>query len=117
MDVAVNKTCDQINQLAFKTTEQDIANEIAFAAKAKALSHPARIRILKILFTLDELGGCLSSDLVSEVGLAQSTVSEHIRILKAAGFISAEPKPPKICYRIVRSELVTFQTSFKDIYS
>ncbi len=86
------------------------------AAQAKALSHPARLRILHILHTLDTMGGCLNSDLVSELGLAQSTVSEHLRILKQAGFITAEPNPPKVCYRIQRETLDNFNKEFSDLF-
>ncbi|GIU52760.1 MULTISPECIES: ArsR/SmtB family transcription factor [Shewanella] len=108
--------CSQKSALAFKATEQQLNDEKSFAAQAKAMAHPARIRILKILFNLDKLGGCLSSDLVAEVGLAQSTVSEHIRILKQAGFISAEPNPPKICYRINRQALNNYQQQFNQLF-
>ncbi|WP_153914730.1 ArsR/SmtB family transcription factor [Shewanella sp. TC10] len=108
--------CGKSAQLAFSVTEQQLINEKSFAAQAKAMSHPARVRILKILFNLDELGGCLSSDLVAEVGLAQSTVSEHIRILKQAGFICAEPNPPKICYRINREALEDFKQQYCELF-
>ncbi|USD43855.1 winged helix-turn-helix transcriptional regulator [Vibrio sp. SCSIO 43135] len=107
--------CSIANQQAFASSEQDIANEQEFAQLAKALSHPARVRILKILITLDNLGGCLNSDLVSELGLAQSTVSEHLRILKQAGFIIAEPNPPKVCYRVARDKIEQFQSLFVSI--
>lgn len=101
--------CTAANTQAFSSTEQDLQNERDFAAMAKALSHPARVRILKILLTLDKLGGCLNSDLVSELNLAQSTVSEHLRILKTTGFIFAEPIPPKMCYRVNRDKLTEFE--------
>lgn len=110
-------TCTTSNEFAFSATKQGLAQETEFAALAKALSHPARIRIVKILFTLDNLGGCLNSDLVSELGLAQSTVSEHLRILKQAEFITAEPMPPKMCYRINRKKLDSFPTLFAAIFS
>ncbi|OBT11400.1 transcriptional regulator [Shewanella sp. UCD-FRSSP16_17] len=110
------QNCKQSSVSAFEVNEQQLLIEKTFAAQAKAMSHPARIQILKILFNLDEIGGCLSSDLVSEVGLAQSTVSEHIRILKQAGFIAAEPKPPKICYRINRTALADYQQQFNDLF-
>lgn len=97
---------------ALKASKSEIASEASFAAMAKALSHPARIRILKILLNLDKLGGCLNSDLVSELGLAQSTVSEHLRILKVAQFITAEPIPPKMCYRVNKTKIEEFQRAF-----
>ncbi|MDN3702526.1 ArsR/SmtB family transcription factor [Vibrio artabrorum] len=89
--------------------------EKEMAALAKALAHPARIRILSILSALEKSGGCLNSDLVSELGLAQSTVSEHLRILKTSGFITAESIPPKMCYRIDRDNIQRFESVFNSI--
>lgn len=109
--------CDTDCPISFETSQQQLEKEKMLAAQAKALSHPARLRILHILHTLDTMGGCLNSDLVSELGLAQSTVSEHLRILKQAGFITAEPNPPKVCYRIQRKTLDNFNTGFSDLFS
>ncbi|MFC4353308.1 ArsR/SmtB family transcription factor [Fodinicurvata halophila] len=67
------------------------------AAIAKALAHPARIRILRLLL---EKQSCIGCDIVEEIGLAQSTVSEHLRILKSAGVITAEAMPPRVCYAL-----------------
>ena len=116
-DQAMNNNCTSICPVSFDTTEQQLNDEQTLAAQAKALSHPARLRILHMLHTLDTMGGCLNSDLVSELGLAQSTVSEHLRILKQAGFITAEPNPPKVCYRIQRETLDNFKTSFSTLFS
>ena len=85
----------------------DEVKEQALAAAAKALSHPARIRILRILARQQ---GCLNSDLVGELGLAQSTVSEHLRILREAGFVIAEPKPPRTCFTINAEKLNEFRS-------
>lgn len=112
----MNKSCADTNTEAFAFTEQALNKEKQLALLAKAISHPARIRILKILLNLDNLNGCLNSDLVSQLGLAQSTVSEHLRILKQAGFITAEPIPPKMCYRINKDAISAFSELFNDIY-
>lgn len=109
--------CSLANQQAFTNTDADIAQQETLAKKAKALAHPARIRILKILVTLDKLGGCLNSNLVTELGLAQSTVSEHLRILRSADFIIAEPNPPKVCYRVNRRALDEFHQLFGTVLS
>ncbi|MDF2152696.1 winged helix-turn-helix domain-containing protein [Vibrio sp. CAU 1672] len=113
----MSKTCDQAKPIVFETTPQQLDQEQQLAAMAKALAHPARLRILHILHQLDKLGGCLNSDLVSQLGLAQSTVSEHLRILKQAGFISATPNPPKMCYRIQRQQLDNFQQNFGKLFN
>ncbi|MGD8110083.1 ArsR/SmtB family transcription factor [Vibrio sp. NTOU-M3] len=109
--------CNATNNSALSTSESDLFDEQTLALQSKALSHPARIRILKILYTLDKVDGCLNSDLVSELGLAQSTVSEHLRILKSAGFITTEPMPPKTCYRINQGQLSQYLTLFNGIFS
>ena len=96
----MNETCPTTGGCALPIGHGDAEAETQMAALAKALAHPARVRILSILSTLEKSGGCLNSDLVSELGLAQSTVSEHLRILKTSGFITAESIPPKMCYRI-----------------
>jgi ArsR family transcriptional regulator len=67
------------------------------AGIAKALGHPARINIIRLLL---EKQSCIGCDIVDEVGLAQSTVSEHLRILKAAGVITGEIERPRVCYSL-----------------
>ncbi|CAK1694401.1 Transcriptional regulator [Vibrio crassostreae] len=106
----MNETCSTTGGCALPIGHGDAEAEKQMAALAKALAHPARIRILSILSTLEKSGGCLNSDLVSELGLAQSTVSEHLRILKALGFITAESIPPKMCYRINRDNIQQFES-------
>ena len=65
------------------------------ALYAKALAHPARVQILRIL---SERKACICGDIVSHMSLAQSTVSEHLRILKNAGLISGEIEGARVCY-------------------
>ena len=65
------------------------------AAWAKALGHPARIAILR---TLAERQTCLCGELVEELPLAQSTVSQHLKALKAVGLIEGETDGPRSCY-------------------
>jgi ArsR family transcriptional regulator, arsenate/arsenite/antimonite-responsive transcriptional repressor len=67
------------------------------ATIAKALGHPARIHIVRLLLAKQSCIGC---DIVDEVGLAQSTVSEHLRILKEAGVITGEIERPRVCYSL-----------------
>ncbi|GAB2651940.1 ArsR/SmtB family transcription factor [Vibrio panuliri] len=107
--------CSTLNSTVLEATPAELELEQQFAAQAKALAHPARVRILKTLLVLESMGGCLNGDLVSQLGLAQSTVSEHLRILKAAGFITAEPNPPKTCYRIAPQAAKQFISMFEQI--
>jgi ArsR family transcriptional regulator len=67
------------------------------AKLAKAIGHPARVRILRML-SLKEARVC--SQIVDELPLAQSTVSEHLRILKDAGLIRSNQDGPRIGYCI-----------------
>ena len=74
-----------------------MTEEESLAGLAKALAHPAR---LKILHLLARTPGCIGGDIVDAVGLAQSTVSEHLRILRSAGVITGEIDPPRVCYAL-----------------
>ncbi|MCA6364680.1 MAG: winged helix-turn-helix transcriptional regulator [Bacteroidetes bacterium] len=67
------------------------------AVLAKALGHPARIAILEVLITKNT---CICGDLVEELPLSQSTVSQHLKALKEAGLIQGEIEGPRTCYCI-----------------
>ncbi|MBX3442200.1 MAG: winged helix-turn-helix transcriptional regulator [Planctomyces sp.] len=67
------------------------------AGLAWALAHPARVRILKLLIRRQS---CICGEIVHELPLAQSTVSQHLKILKNAGLIQGEVDGPKVCYCI-----------------
>ena len=64
---------------------------------AKALGHPARLRIVQ---TLLRRTTCIGCDIVKEIGLAASTTSEHLRILKETGLIVGEIERPRVCYSL-----------------
>ncbi|MHA8051261.1 ArsR/SmtB family transcription factor [Aquirufa sp. ROCK-SH2] len=70
-------------------------NELA--QMAKALGHPARIAILE---HLSKTNSCINSDLVNELGLAQATISQHLRELKDLGFIQGSIEGVSVCYCI-----------------
>lgn len=82
------------------------------AALAKALGHPARLRILTLLARTP---GCIGGDIVEAVGLAQSTVSEHLRILKEAGVIEGQIDPPRVCYALSPAALSPLSELIKDL--
>lgn len=65
------------------------------AEMAKAIAHPARIAILRLLAQRET---CATGDVVAELPLAQSTVSEHLRILREAGLIQGEIEGPRTRY-------------------
>ena len=89
-------------------------NEISLAEMAKALSHPARIKILKIL--LDK-NICMCGHIVELLPLAQSTVSQHLKELKKAGFIKGEIEGPKTCYCLNEDVLAKAKESFSTLFS
>ncbi len=69
--------------------------ELELALLAKALAHPVRVRILRILLARE---GCYCGQLVDELPLAQATVSQHLKILKDAGLVYGEIDGPRVCY-------------------
>ena len=74
----------------------------ALGTLAKALGHPVRVRILRILASRDV---CICGELVDELPVSQSTVSQHLKILKDAGLIQGEIDGPRVCYCIVPEKL------------
>lgn len=80
------------------TEQEKSANDQEEMAKfAKALAHPTRLEILRLLSTQS---CCFTGDLVAILPIAQSTVSQHLKELKNAGLIQGEINPPKIKYCI-----------------
>jgi len=75
------------------------------AAMAKALGHPLRVRIIRLLL---ERQACMTGDLVAELPVAQSTVSEHLRILREAGLVQGEIEGPRTSYCVNREGLAAF---------
>jgi len=67
------------------------------ATLAKALGHPARVQIIRILVRKT---ACVCGDIVEELPLAQSTVSQHLKVLKDAGLIRGDVDGPRVCYCI-----------------
>ncbi|MCB0766817.1 MAG: winged helix-turn-helix transcriptional regulator [Flavobacteriales bacterium] len=73
------------------------AEQNRIAGLAKVLGHPARIAILQYLV---KRGVCVNSTLVDEIGLAQATISQHLRELKDAGLIQGTIEGTSVCYCI-----------------
>ncbi|MBI4817612.1 MAG: winged helix-turn-helix transcriptional regulator [Deltaproteobacteria bacterium] len=77
-----------------RPVEGDEADE-ELAALAKALGHSARVKIMRILLRKN---ACICGDIVDELPLAQSTVSQHLKVLKEAGLIRGDVDGPRVCY-------------------
>lgn len=78
-------------------TEQYSETQIELARALKALGHPARIAILQALM---KTNSCVCGELVTEIELAQSTVSQHLKELKSAGLIKGTVEGTSVCYCI-----------------
>lgn len=68
-----------------------------FAKLAWAIAHPARVQIVRLLIGRE---ACVCGEIVDQLPLAQSTVSQHLKILKESGLIQGEVDGPKVCYCI-----------------
>lgn len=81
------------------TTKTDIftRQQNDFATVLKALAHPARIAILQYIVRQQ---ACICNDLVSEIGLAQATISQHLKELKNVGIIKGNIEGTSVCYCI-----------------
>lgn len=86
------------------------------AAMAKAIAHPARIAILQVLL---KKNSCVCGSLVDELGLAQATISQHLKELKNAGLIQGNIEGTSVCYCIDTKTWMKynsfFSTFFKEI--
>jgi DNA-binding transcriptional ArsR family regulator len=80
---------------------------------AKALAHPARIAILNLLA---KRSACICGDIVDEIPLSQSTVSQHLKELKAAGLITGEIEGAKVCYCIDAKEWKAAQSMLNQMF-
>lgn len=90
-------SCPPVNEQAdLRPIEGPEADE-ELASLSKALGHPARVKIVRILARKDT---CICGDIVDELPLAQSTVSQHLKVLKDAGLIRGEVDGPRVCYCI-----------------
>ncbi len=84
------------------------------AKYAKALSHPARIAILKLLIKKE---ACICGDIVEVLPLSQSTVSQHLKELKEAGLIKGDIEGTKVCYCIDEDEWRAAQSYINELFT
>ena len=88
--------------------------EIQLAEIAKALAHPARIKILKILL---DTNVCMCGQIVNLLPLAQATVSQHLKELKQVGLIQGEIEGPKTCYCLNPKIIEKAKNQFTQLFS
>ncbi len=82
------------------------ASDLDLAALAKALGHPARVQIVRFLLSQDS---CMCGDIVDHLPLAQSTVSQHLKLLKESGLIRGTIDGPRVCYCVEPEVLDRFK--------
>jgi ArsR family transcriptional regulator len=100
--------------MAINKKEEFSETEQGLAAFTKAMSHPARIAILKVLAKRNE---CVCGEIVEILPLAQSTVSQHLKELKTAGLIQGTVDGPRSCYCINWEAFEKFNIAFNTLFS
>jgi predicted transcriptional regulator len=97
------------------TKKIELSDDIKqMAVWAKVMGHPTRLYILKKLSERNSC--CYSGDLVDEVPVGRSTLSQHLKELKYAGLIQGETEPPFIKYCLNRENWAKAQTLFADLF-
>jgi DNA-binding transcriptional ArsR family regulator len=84
------------------------------AMMMKALAHPARIAILQELI---KTNACICGDLVTDLGLAQATISQHLKELKNAGLIKGSIEGTRVCYCINNKVWKQYMKEFESLFS
>lgn len=84
-----------------------------FAQMGKVFSHPARVAILEHLLKAD---ACINSDLVQELGLAQATISQHLKELKLIGIIKGTVEGVSMNYCIDEKKWLEFKSTFEEFF-
>ena len=94
-------------------TRGEIAEQ-ELAALARALGHPVRVAILRILIERQE---CICGELVEELPVAQSTVSQHLKKLKEARLIRGTVDGPRVCYCVEPAALNRLKLLLGEIFA
>jgi DNA-binding transcriptional ArsR family regulator len=95
-------------------TEEFTVKDNKIAKYAKALAHPARVAILQLLIKKQS---CICGDIVEELPLSQSTVSQHLKELKESGLIKGDIDGVKVCYCIDDKEWQNAKTYLETLFA
>jgi predicted transcriptional regulator len=95
--------------------ESDHGMKTRLAELAKGLAHPARVEIVRMLAHMPPDTRCICGDIVKTLPLAQSSVSQHLKILKETGWIQGAIDGPRVCYCISDGILETCSSLFKKL--
>jgi DNA-binding transcriptional ArsR family regulator len=99
--------------MGISRTEEFKLKDIRIARYAKALAHPARIAILNVLI---KKKSCMCGNIVDELPLSQSTVSQHLKELKQAGLIKGDIDGASVCYCIDEKEWEVAKGKFDQLF-
>lgn len=94
--------------MSARTDPDDVLAEVF-----KALAHPARLRILRLLANR---GTCICGDVVEAMPLSQATVSQHLKVLKQVGLVQGTIDGPRSCYCINHAEMLRLQEQVTDLF-
>ncbi|SDL32901.1 transcriptional regulator, ArsR family [Salinimicrobium catena] len=97
-------------------TKKDLftSQQNELASLAKAFAHPARIAIIDYLLKSET---CINGDLVQELGLAQATISQHLRELRDAGILKGSIEGSSICYCLDPTRWKEVESQFNNLFS
>ena len=109
MDIQPPQTCLEMN---LRAPAPEPISDRRLAALAKAMGNPNRVKIVRYL---SQCRPHIENDIVEETGLAQSTISEHIRGLRDVGIVTVVDDPPRIWYCVNRKVLVSLAAAIADV--
>ena len=95
-------------------TENYTESQAELSKMLKALGHPARIAIIESIIKAES---CVCGDLVTEIGLAQSTISQHLKELKSVGLIQGTIEGTSVCYCINSTTWKEIEVIFSTLFS
>ncbi len=103
-----DKCCSEVKTRKVSAIPAEEARDsgVELATLAKALGHPARVQIVRYLLSRDS---CMCGDIVEHLPLAQSTVSQHLKMLKESGLIRGTIDGPRVCYCVEPKVLERFK--------
>ena len=104
--------CESKKELTLAMPGDTRVQDEELANLAWALAHPVRVRIVRILL---ERETCICGEIVHEIPLAQSTVSQHLKILKESGIVQGEIDGPKVCYCVAPIALQRLKKLIADL--
>lgn len=100
--------------MAFATINEFPKKDVRISSLFKALSHPGRVAILR---ALAKKQSCICGELVEELPMAQSTVSQHLKVLKEAGLIKGEIDGPRSCYCVDSKAVAELEKLTVDLFA